>query len=72
MRFPSHEQVQHLREIYPAGTRIRLIHMDDTQAPPDGATGTVLAVDDAGQLLMRWDTGGSLSLVPDVDRFTKI
>ena len=31
--------------------------------------GTVLAVDDAGQLLMQWDNGCSLSLLPGVDSF---
>ena len=28
-----------------------------------------MGVDDAGQLLVRWETGSSLSLIPDVDSF---
>ena len=45
----SAERVARLNADYPAGTRIRLIHMDDPYAPvPDGTTGTVVAVDDAG------------------------
>ena len=55
---------------YPPGTRIRLIEMPNDTAPvPAGSCGTVLAVDDAGQLLMRWDNGRSLSLIPGVDNF---
>ena len=55
---------------YPAGTRIRLIEMPNDPAPvPAGSCGTVLAVYDAGQLLMQWDNGRSLSLLPGVDSF---
>ncbi len=37
--------------------------MDDVQAPPIGAQGTVLGVDDTGSLLMSWDNGSSLNVV---------
>ena len=30
----------HLRETYPAGTRVELVRMDDVQAPPIGTKGT--------------------------------
>ena len=55
---------------YPPGTRVRLVSMpDDPDLVPEGTCGTVLAVDGAGQLLMRWDNGRSLSLLPGVDSF---
>lgn len=48
-----------LRSLYPLGTRLVLAAMDDPQAPPIGTAGTVRGIDDAGQILMAWDTGGS-------------
>ena len=69
MRFPSREQIAALREWYPHGTRVELLSMDDPQAPPTGTRGEVMGVDDAGQLLVRWETGSSLSLIPGVDSF---
>lgn len=67
MRFPSREEINGIRRMYPAGTRVRLIYMDDIQAPPPGTMGTVQGVDDAGSLLMRWDTGGRLNVILDED-----
>ena len=69
MRFPSREQIAALREQHPHGTKVELLSMDDPQAPPTGTRGEVLGVDDAGQLLVRWETGSSLSLIPGVDSF---
>ena len=61
---------EYARRSYPPGTRIRLIEMPNDPNPvPVGTCGTVLAVDDAGQLLMQWDNGRSLSLLPGVDSF---
>lgn len=69
MRFPSREQVAALRKRYPEGTKIELIEMDEEKNPPPGTIGTVIAVDDSGQLMMRWETGSTLSLIPGVDSF---
>lgn len=70
--FPDRKTVERLRREYPAGTRVRLLAMDDIQAPPTGTLGTVTAVDDAGHILMSWDSGGSLNLVYGVDSFEKV
>lgn len=51
------------------GTTVRLINMDDPQAPPSGTLGTVIHVDDAGQIHVSWESGGSLALLPEIDRF---
>ena len=69
MHFPSKEQITALRRQYPRGTKVELLGMDDPQAPPTGAIGEILGVDDAGQILVRWETGSSLSLIPGVDSF---
>ena len=69
MHFPSREQITVLRERYPRGTKVELLGMNDPQAPPTGTMGEVMGVDDAGQILVRWETGSSLSLIPGVDLF---
>lgn len=59
-----------LREEYPKGTRVRFVKMpDDPLPPPEGTMGTVVGIDDAGQIMVRWDSGSSLSLIPGMDRF---
>ena len=69
MTFPSREQVARLRERYRKGMKVRLISMDDIQAPPPGTIGEISGVDDAGSVMVRWETGSSLSLIPGEDRF---
>ncbi|MDD3229253.1 MAG: DUF4314 domain-containing protein [Oscillospiraceae bacterium] len=69
----NQNQVARIKAQYPPGTRIRLDHMDDPYAPiPAGTEGMVQAVDDAGQLVMKWDNGRSLSLIPSEDYFSVI
>ena len=72
MRFPTHKQVEEMRAIYPKGTRIELVKMDDVKAPPVGTKGTVLCVDDTGSIVVTWDNGSHLNVIYDVDRVRKI
>ena len=70
MRFPNDAELKALRERYPAGTRIRLIQMDDAFAPvPPGTIGSVVIIDDAGNIHMKWDNGRSLALSEGADEF---
>ena len=71
-RFPTPKEVARIRTVYPKGTRIVLISMEDsyTKLKP-GDKGTVHFVDDAGQIQMQWDSGSSLALIPGVDSFRK-
>ena len=61
--------IEQTKATYLAGMRVRLVKMDDIQAPPIGTEGTVIDVDDIGSVLMRWDNGSSLSLIPDQDEY---
>ena len=67
------QQAKRYKELYPAGTRLCLINMDDPYAPVTAGTrGTVDLVDDIGQIHMSWDNGRTLALVPEVDSFRKL
>ena len=72
MRFPNKQEVERVRRMYPAGTRVELVTMDDPQAPPAGTLGTVLGVDDTGSLLMRWDNGSGLNVIWREDVVRKV
>ena len=72
MMFPKRETVEMIRRMYPKGTRVELVAMDDPQAPPIGTRGTVLGVDDTGSLLMRWDNGSGLNVVWKQDAVRKV
>ncbi len=69
MKIPSREQIEELRRIYPVGATVELIDMDDCQAPPAGTLGEVFGVDAMGSVLVKWQSGSSLSLIPGVDLF---
>lgn len=66
------EQVNEIKRLYPPGTRVKLIYMEDQYAVPEGTMGTVDFVDDAGQIQMKWDNGRTLALIYGVDKFEKI
>ena len=71
-RFPTQKEVARTRTVYPKGTRIILIAMEDPYTKlKAGDMGTVEYVDDAGQIQMHWDCGSSLALIPGVDSFRK-
>ena len=59
----TRKEIEVLRKLYPKGTRVRLINMEDMQAPPAGCMGTVRMVDDIGTIHVSWDNGSSLGVV---------
>lgn len=65
-----HRQAERNKKLYPPGTRIEMDHMNDPFAPiPNGTKGTVVAVDDIGQLIMAWDNGQTLAVNTNEDSF---
>ncbi|MBO5575970.1 MAG: DUF4314 domain-containing protein [Ruminococcus sp.] len=69
----TQKQVERIRNRYPPGTRICCDYMPDDPRPIESGTlGSVVGVDDAGQIMMKWDNGRSLSLIPGVDSFHTI
>lgn len=68
MKFPSREIVEEIRKRYPKGSRVALVFMDDTQAPPVGTLGTILGVDDIGSLMVEWDNGSHLNVIYGEDK----
>ena len=68
MKFPSREIVEEIRKRYPKGSRVALVFMDDTQAPPVGTLGTILGVDDIGSLMVEWDNSSHLNVIYGEDK----
>jgi AraC-like DNA-binding protein len=64
MRKFTREVLQHIKDTYKPGTRVRLGWMNDpyTKLKP-GEMGTVIAVDDIGTIHVNWDCGSTLGLV---------
>ncbi len=67
------EYVEHLKQMYPQGTRIQLDYMGPDAHPiPPGTKGTVDVVDDIGTIHCRFDNGRYFGIIPDTDRFHMI
>jgi hypothetical protein len=52
-----------------AGKRIKMIFMEDPEPIEPGAMGTIVKLDGAGQIQVKWDNGRNLSVIPGEDRF---
>lgn len=61
------------KKLYPPGTRIELISMNDPYSPvSSGTRGTVKFVDSLGTIFPEWDNGRTLGVVPGEDSFRKL
>ena len=66
--------LKQLKEHYPQGTRVELVHMNDpynTKLVP-GCKGTVCGVGDIGTIHVNWDCGSSLGIVYGEDSCRKL
>ena len=71
MKWTTKEEVEQVRREYPPGTSVRLVRMDDPQAPP-GTIGKVIGVDDTASLLIEWQTDSSLNVLYGIDQVKKL
>lgn len=62
------KRIDYLKKKYPVGSRVELLQMEDSQAPPIGMRGTVYGVDDIGSILVEWDNGSTLNVIDGVDQ----
>lgn len=74
MRIISNEALRALRERYPKGTRVELVHMEDpyNHKLVPGCKGTVILVDSIGTIHVAWDCGSGLGVVYGVDSCRKV
>ena len=71
--FPNQETVERVRKMYPKGTRVELIRMDDPYSRlKPGDKGTVRLVDDTATVFVDWDCGSGLGVVYGIDRVRKL
>jgi len=70
----SKAALQRLKETYPKGTRVELVHMVDpyNRKLHPGSRGTVHHVDDIGTIHVSWDCGSSLGIVYGEDSCRKV
>lgn len=73
MNYPSRETVERIKLMYPKGTRVELVSMDDPyRVMPPGLQGTVVAVDDMATVHIAWDNGSTLGAAYGIDRIRKL
>ena len=66
------EQIERLKERYPAGAVVRLGQMEGEHQMPSGMEGKVIGVDDIGQIHVEWENGSTLALNVEEDDFTVV
>jgi len=62
------------------GKRIKLVSMgkdpiygkEDPNPMEPGSEGTILGTDDIGNVLVKWDNGRTLSLIPGIDKYVEM
>lgn len=71
--FPDQRTVERVRKMYPKGTRVELVEMNDPYSRlKPGDKGTVRLVDDTATVFIDWDCGSGLGIVYGVDRIQKL
>ncbi len=56
-------------DLHLVGKRVRINKMDDMDPIPSGTCGTITGIDGAGNYLVNWENGRTLSIIPEEDEF---
>lgn len=67
MKRLDEETIRTVRDAFPKGMRVILKRTDNPQAPPIDTIGTVMGVDDVGQVMVNWDDGSRSNVAPFLD-----
>lgn len=59
----NREHRNQIEENFPKGTKVRLLKMDDPQAPKVGTLGIVEYVDSMGTIHVKWENGSGLGVI---------
>lgn len=71
--FPDQRTVERVRKMYPGGTRVELIQMDDQYSHlKPGDKDTVRLVGDTATIFVDWDSGSGLGIVYGEDRVGRL
>ncbi len=68
----ARQRLKVLRNQYPPGCTVELVHMDDSQAPMRGTKGKVLHIDDSGTIHVAWESGSTLGIIPGIDMIRRL
>jgi len=72
MRNFTKNHLDFLRKQYPVGSFVKLLYMEDSQAPKRGTLGEVYHIDDTGTIHVKWETGSSLGVLYGIDKIEKV
>ena len=72
MRTITTNHLDYLRKQYPIGSRVKLMRMEDLQAPKKGTLGEVYYIDDTGTIHVKWTNGSTLGVIYGIDKIEKV
>lgn len=67
----TRREIERIKAEYPLGSHVKLIEMQGEPQMPYGLKGTVMSIDDIGQIHVNWENGSTLALTEE-DSFSKI
>ncbi len=69
MNKPEQEEIKKLKDKYQKGTNVKLIWMEFEEPLRYGTIGKIMGIDSLGQIIVEWECGSELSLIPELDEF---